>query len=399
VYIDMHALMESLFLAASVLISYGAVIGKTSPFQLVVMTFFETIFYSINKVMLCMGVVKFVDAGGTINIHMFGAYFGLTVSWLLGKPTTSAEAEGGHVSDLFSLIGTLFLWIYWPSFNAGVLEPDSPGQQRGVINTIIALVGSAVAAFTTSTLLSQSSKFRPIDIQNATVAGGVAIGAVCDLTLNPSDALLIGLAAGSLSAFGYNRVLNKMEHWGIHDTCGIHNLHAMPSVLGGVASVILAAIKGSKMHDIPHPYDHPNQSAWQLISILFTLGTAISSGLVVGWILIAIRPDENGTEFYCDEPYWEIMDDFGRSIESSQSRMEKGLEHLQKGLEASAVLRGIMSNFSNLDLKSAPRQEKRGGLDSSVHNFEPSEPALPIPNKPRQEKRGNLDSSVHNYSG
>ncbi len=58
---DMLAIMDALFLVAAVLISFGGVIGKASPFQLLVMAFFETIFYSINKRLLCMGVVHFID--------------------------------------------------------------------------------------------------------------------------------------------------------------------------------------------------------------------------------------------------------------------------------------------------------------------------------------------------
>jgi hypothetical protein len=63
----MLTIMDSLFLVAAVLISFGAVIGKSSPLQLCVMMFFETIFYSINKALLLLGVVQFVD--GKIRFH------------------------------------------------------------------------------------------------------------------------------------------------------------------------------------------------------------------------------------------------------------------------------------------------------------------------------------------
>lgn len=59
--IEMIKLIESLFLVAAILISYGAVIGKVSPLQLVIMTFFEVIFYSINKSVLVWGLVDLVD--------------------------------------------------------------------------------------------------------------------------------------------------------------------------------------------------------------------------------------------------------------------------------------------------------------------------------------------------
>ena len=67
--IDVLTIMDSLFLVAAVLISFGAVIGKSSPLQLCVMMFFETILYSVNKSLLLLGVVKFVD--GTMRLLTF----------------------------------------------------------------------------------------------------------------------------------------------------------------------------------------------------------------------------------------------------------------------------------------------------------------------------------------
>lgn len=42
-----------------------------------------------------------------------------------------------------------------------------------------------------------------VDIQNATLAGGVAVGSSADLVIGPPFALLIGLAAGIVSTMGY----------------------------------------------------------------------------------------------------------------------------------------------------------------------------------------------------
>lgn len=36
-------------MAAVVLISFGAIIGKTSPIQLIIMAFLETIFFAFNE--------------------------------------------------------------------------------------------------------------------------------------------------------------------------------------------------------------------------------------------------------------------------------------------------------------------------------------------------------------
>jgi hypothetical protein len=42
-------------------------------------------------------------------------------------------------SDLFSLLGTLILWIYWPSFNGAMAQ--GPARQRATLNTYISLTG------------------------------------------------------------------------------------------------------------------------------------------------------------------------------------------------------------------------------------------------------------------
>lgn len=47
-------------------------------------------------------------------VHAFGAYFGLAVAKVLHHKDLENENEGSNYnSDLFSMIGTLFLWAFW----------------------------------------------------------------------------------------------------------------------------------------------------------------------------------------------------------------------------------------------------------------------------------------------
>eukprot|EP00919_Chromeraceae_sp_WS-2016_P037891 GHVR01090484.1.p1 GENE.GHVR01090484.1~~GHVR01090484.1.p1 ORF type:complete len:233 (+),score=5.35 GHVR01090484.1:31-729(+) len=104
---------------ASVLIAFGAVLGRVGPLELLIMGFVQIIGYSFNEA-LVYDVLKVYDAGGSMAIHSFGAYFGLAVSFVIGKlvrPTHTPEANVN--SNTFAMIGTLFLWLFWPSFNAG----------------------------------------------------------------------------------------------------------------------------------------------------------------------------------------------------------------------------------------------------------------------------------------
>lgn len=75
-------------------------------------------------------------------MHAFGAYFGLAVSAVLRPSKEENEAGANesstYLSDLFAMVGTIFLWIFWPSFNSALLD-DVAQQQRAILNTYLSL--------------------------------------------------------------------------------------------------------------------------------------------------------------------------------------------------------------------------------------------------------------------
>lgn len=99
-------MVTSDFGAAAALITMGAVLGRASPFQLIITTFFELIFYSSNEA-LNIHVFQAADIGGSMLIHTFGAYFGLAVSVMLYRKKASDHPKNSSVyhSDLFAMIG------------------------------------------------------------------------------------------------------------------------------------------------------------------------------------------------------------------------------------------------------------------------------------------------------
>jgi ammonium transporter Rh len=308
-----YSLMNALFGVSAVLISFGAIIGKVKPLQLVVMTIIELVFHALNYEFILVGGMKTADIGGTYADHMFGAYFGLAVSYMLKRAKKPADPVIDYVNDIFAMIGTLFLWIYWPSFVGGGATADSVQQQRCIVNTILALSASTVSTFYLSSQMTHSYVFRPVDIQNATLAGGVAIGCIANFNLNPVNAIFVGCSAGLISCYGYHVIqpwmLNTLK---IHDTCGVHNLHGMTSVLGGVASMILAGYKqsGGRNHDADVFQTHHGEQAWrQFVSILLVLTCAIVGGLITGYIMNVVDPSTDIQEFN-DAACWEVAADF-----------------------------------------------------------------------------------------
>ena len=52
--------------------------------------------------------LKAKDAGGSMTIHTFGAYFGLTVTWILYRKNLDQSKQrqsSVYHSDLFAMIG------------------------------------------------------------------------------------------------------------------------------------------------------------------------------------------------------------------------------------------------------------------------------------------------------
>jgi ammonium transporter Rh len=155
-------------------------------------------------------------------IHVFGAYFGIFAGLFFNphkvNEARSVKTGGNHQTNLVAMFGTLFLFMYWPSFNAALAS--GPQQTRAIVNTLCAITGSVIFAIFTSRLCDGQ---LDIDVViNATLAGGVTMGASCDVITNPGFAFLTGGLIGIVSALGFlyaNRWVEKKI--GIHDTCGV----------------------------------------------------------------------------------------------------------------------------------------------------------------------------------
>jgi len=123
-----------------------------------------------------------VDTGGSMYVHTFGAYFGVAASLVLTDmkkvKRDSKYEKGAYNSNLIAMIGTIFLWCFWPSFNGGLTTGNT--QMRVIVNTTLALSGSCVTAFAFSALFNHG-KFEMEDVLNATLAGGVVVGSTCDM--------------------------------------------------------------------------------------------------------------------------------------------------------------------------------------------------------------------------
>jgi ammonium transporter Rh len=264
-------LLLSEFAVASALISMGAVLGRVRLHQYGLLALIMVPLYMLNEWMVLdggLGITKgFVDSAGSIIIHAFGAYFGLGLAVALTKEKHFEEKiPSDAASNRFSMIGSLVLWLFWPSFCSAVVPPAQVAATA--VNTILALCGATVATFLASAYFGKG-KVVIGDMANAALAGGVAIGASCNV-VNAPTALVIGALAGILCVFGYAVVQAKITKvFKIVDTCGVHNLHGMPGLLGGLAAIVVI----------------PGIAKAQLAGIVFTVALALAGGLAAGFLL------------------------------------------------------------------------------------------------------------------
>ncbi|XP_055328663.1 ammonium transporter Rh type B-like [Paramacrobiotus metropolitanus] len=332
-------LISADFAVAAVLISTCVILGTVSPLQYLMLAFMEVPFYSLNE-WICLKVLKVVDVGGSMYLHVFAAFFGLAVSVTIYRPKLFIDELnklkfGSKWNELIAMVGTLILFIYWPSFNSVFAPADL--QNRAVINTAVSLLASCLGSFTASSVFTKD-KFSMTVIQNGALAGGVVIGAVADLMIQPYVALLMGFSAGCIAVLGFlfvNPIVEKKLK--IMDVCGVQYLHGMPGILAGLASAVVCGLATEEVYGssfweafpavVPpsssplystlqtaYPEIKPGygrtpalQAAFQLLSLLVSVLIAVASGLFCGMILrLKYFDPHKQVDMFDDEYLWNI---------------------------------------------------------------------------------------------
>ncbi|XP_017708037.1 PREDICTED: ammonium transporter Rh type B isoform X2 [Rhinopithecus bieti] len=358
IHVGVESMINADFCVGAVLISSGALLGKTGPAQLLLMALLEVVLFGINEFVLLhlLGVrvwggmewgvgggqgqplsqehgggggvlplhltapPQVRDAGGSMTIHTFGAYFGLVLSRVLYRPQLekSKHRQGSvYHSDLFAMIGTIFLWIFWPSFNSA-LTALGTGQHQTALNTYYSLAASTLSTFALSALVGEDGRLDMVHIQNAALAGGVVVGTSSEMMLTPFGALAAGFLAGTVSTLGYKFFTPILESkFKVQDTSGVHNLHGMPGVLGALLGVLVAGLATHEAYGDGLERVFPliaegqrsatSQAMYQLFGLFVTLMFASVGGGLGGLLLkLPFLDSPLDSQCYEDQVHWQV---------------------------------------------------------------------------------------------
>nr|XP_029135390.1 ammonium transporter Rh type A-like isoform X1 [Labrus bergylta] len=278
--INLRSLVVAEMCTVSALISIGAVLGKTNPVHLVFIALLEVSGFVLNKWFL-QTLLKVQPLNSIMQLHIFGAFFGLMLTWMLyrkGSELPFEKEKSDHKSGLFSMLGTVFLWMFWPSFNS-VLVGDAPsGRKLGVVcSTYLALAVSAVTAAAVSVLSSPKGKLNLNHMQSCILAGGVAIGVSMSVVHQPWEAMSIGFIAAIVSTIGYRYLkIHMLLAFQCHDTCAMLSTHGLPGLLGWLAHLVLQ-LKDCDDHTMGIRF-----AVVHICTLFITITLSLSMGIITG---------------------------------------------------------------------------------------------------------------------
>ncbi|KAM7138536.1 RH-like protein isoform 1-T2 [Macrochelys suwanniensis] len=302
--ISLHSVLKASISVTAVLISAGALLGKANPIQLIWMAMVEVAAFSTSR-WINVKFLKIEEHTSLMHVHIFGTYFGLAVSWWLYHSSLSERVEKEKpnlISDLFSMLGTLFLWMFWPSFNS-VLIVDVMEKRNAVCNTYYAVAVSAAAAFALSSLSSRNGKIRMIHIHHAALAGGVALGFSAPIIPHPWIAMILGLLASMVAVLGSHCLQTCLNSvFKIHDTCGVHYTFGLPGLLGAIVNVILfVIIKWASLSSLGY------LALIEVGAFMLTTAIGLGTGFITGFILtFKLWKTLPASKYFDDQAYWEF---------------------------------------------------------------------------------------------
>mmetsp|Transcript_13153 Transcript_13153/g.26277 ORF Transcript_13153/g.26277 Transcript_13153/m.26277 type:complete len:602 (+) Transcript_13153:188-1993(+) len=236
------SMIEGLLATVPVQITYGMLLGKVGPSQLMLCALMCVTSYGINYWVVIYILGGWDHVGGSCVIHIFGSFFGIGCTLLASQKGSAQNPDNAprYNADVLCIVGVILNWMTFPTFNA--YFAPAAAQEAVVVNTYLALFSSCVAAMVFSSLYSGQFKLDPADVQRSAIAGGVAISSVFSIFATPYEAMVVGFVGGGACSTSHHYLRRFLEKkLQITDTVGAVSLHAVPAMVAWAAGIIKVA--------------------------------------------------------------------------------------------------------------------------------------------------------------
>jgi len=177
------------------------------------------------------GVLDF--AGGTV-VHINAGIAGLVCALVLGKRVGFGTENLAPHNVVYTMIGASLLWVGWFGFNAGSAVASNGLAGAAMLNTQVATAMAAVTWMVIEVIHRQKPTL--LGLATGAVAGLVAITPASGF-VNPTGALIVGLAGGAAAYFG----AVVLKHWGKYDdSLDAFGVHGVAGIVGALLTGVLA---------------------------------------------------------------------------------------------------------------------------------------------------------------
>jgi Amt family ammonium transporter len=225
-------------------------------------------------------------AGGTV-VHMSSGWSALVLCILLGHRLGFRKEIMAPHSMVLCMVGTGMLWVGWYGFNAGsALGADGIAANAFTTTTL----ATAVASFTWAMIeYARRGKSSVLGFCSGAVAGLVVITPACGY-VDPTGAIIIGLAAGSVSFFACTKLKSWFHYDDALDTFGVH---AVGGTLGAFLTGVFAtsSVNSNLTKLAGHALWLEQLKAIAITILIAVVGTAIIGSLVKAAIGLRIAPE------------------------------------------------------------------------------------------------------------
>mmetsp|Transcript_61590 Transcript_61590/g.144867 ORF Transcript_61590/g.144867 Transcript_61590/m.144867 type:complete len:603 (+) Transcript_61590:213-2021(+) len=338
-------MIEGLLATVPVQITYGMLLGKVGPSQLMLCALMCVICYGLNYWVVIYMLGAWDNAGGSCVIHIFGSFFGIGCTLLASQKGSAQNPDNAprYNADVLCIVGVILNWMTFPSFNA--YFAPAAAQEAVVVNTYLALFSSCVAAMVFSSLYSGQFKLDPADVQRSAIAGGVSVSSVFSIFAKPWEAIIVGFVGGGACSTSHHYLRRFLEKkLQITDTVGAVSLHAVPAMIAWAAGIIKVsnidttymgkwsgALFGTRQtrtlpfdmeYDLifAHSEGNGDTAEYQGYMLPVTMCIALTAGIISGTAARYVKGPSVARTF-SDSIFWKVPEDFAATEDTGSKAM------------------------------------------------------------------------------